>query len=124
MGRERSDEEGLGPLERGRSRYQRKDYEGALSAFSEVSVLPLKRKLIHMHSIVQTPPCFGKFRGYAEVDWKQAVKISEESLLLTALDHRAAAYEKLNQLQSALRDAKQMLEVKPDRAKVGDYLHG
>jgi hypothetical protein len=31
-----ADEEGMGPLERGRRRYQQKDYSGALSAFTEV----------------------------------------------------------------------------------------
>jgi F-box/TPR repeat protein Pof3 len=39
-------------------------------------------------------------------------------LLLTALDHRAAAYEKLKQFQPALRDAKRMIETKPDSSKV------
>ena len=58
MGREGGDEEGLGPLERGRSRYQRKDYEGALSAFTEVSVLPLKRQPTHVHSIIATTAHF------------------------------------------------------------------
>jgi hypothetical protein len=31
------EEEGIGPLERGRRRYQQKDYSGALEAFTEVS---------------------------------------------------------------------------------------
>jgi hypothetical protein len=31
-----ADEEGIGPLERGRGRYLQKDYPGALSAFTEV----------------------------------------------------------------------------------------
>jgi F-box/TPR repeat protein Pof3 len=38
--------------------------------------------------------------------------------LLTALDHRAATYEKMAQLQAALRDSKQMIELKPELAKV------
>jgi F-box/TPR repeat protein Pof3 len=35
-----------------------------------------------------------------------------------ALDYRAAAYEKLGQLQAALKDSKEMIELAPDRAKV------
>lgn len=42
-------------------------------------------------------------------------------MLLTALDYRAATYEKLQQLQSALLDAKRMIDLKPDLSKV-DYL--
>jgi hypothetical protein len=38
--------------------------------------------------------------------------------MLTALDHRAATFEKLNQLQSALKDAKEMIELNPGLAKV------
>lgn len=45
--------------------------------------------------------------------------MSSGNLLHTALDHRAAAYEKLGQLQSALKDAKHMIELKPELAKVG-----
>jgi hypothetical protein len=33
-------EEGMGPLERGRRRYQQKDYPGALEAFTEVGSVP------------------------------------------------------------------------------------
>jgi len=36
------DEEGMGPLERGRGRYQRKDYKGALDAFTQVRALSLQ----------------------------------------------------------------------------------
>jgi hypothetical protein len=32
------DEEGVGPLERGRRLYQQKDYPGALKAFSDVGL--------------------------------------------------------------------------------------
>lgn len=35
-----------------------------------------------------------------------------------ALDHRAASYEKLGLLQAGLRDSKQMIDLKPDFAKV------
>jgi len=38
--------------------------------------------------------------------------------MLTALDHRAATFEKLNQLQPALKDAKEMIELNPGLAKV------
>ncbi|RDL39130.1 uncharacterized protein BP5553_03470 [Venustampulla echinocandica] len=76
-----ADEEGLGPVERGRKRYYQKDYAGALTAFTE------------------------------------AVNTSTGHLLLTALDHRAAAYEKLQQLQPALRDAKRMIDLKPEISK-------
>ena len=41
MSKQRADEEGLGPLEAGRSRYQHKDYQNALAAFNEVSNGPL-----------------------------------------------------------------------------------
>ncbi|KAF7952974.1 hypothetical protein EAE96_006196 [Botrytis aclada] len=75
------EEEGMGPLEKGRHRYQKKNYQGALTAFAE------------------------------------AVEISTGHLLLTALDHRAATYEKLNLLQPALKDAKEMLELKPELSK-------
>ena len=34
-------EQGIGPLERGRGRYQRKDYSGALEAFTQVWISPL-----------------------------------------------------------------------------------
>ncbi|KAL3422553.1 hypothetical protein PVAG01_06709 [Phlyctema vagabunda] len=74
----RLEEDGMGPMERGRRRYQMKDFEGALKAFSE------------------------------------AIKTSTGHMLLTALDHRAAANEKLDQLQAALRDSKQMIELKPE----------
>jgi hypothetical protein len=33
------DEEGMGPLEQGRGRYQRKDYTGALESFAQVGSL-------------------------------------------------------------------------------------
>ncbi|KAF7895486.1 uncharacterized protein EAF01_009448 [Botrytis porri] len=75
------EEEGMGPLEKGRHRYQKKNYQGALTAFAE------------------------------------AVKISTGHLLLTALDHRAATYEKMDLLQPALKDAKEMLELKPELSK-------
>ncbi|KAG9234324.1 hypothetical protein BJ875DRAFT_17711 [Amylocarpus encephaloides] len=74
-------EEGMSPLERGRRRYQRKEYASALSAFTE------------------------------------AVDTSTANLLFTALDHRAAAYEKLQRLQPALRDAKSMIDLKPESSK-------
>jgi hypothetical protein len=51
----------------------------------------------------------------------QAMEVSSGSLLLTALDHRAASYEKLDKLQAALRDSKEMIELNPDLAKV--YSH-
>jgi F-box/TPR repeat protein Pof3 len=35
------DEEGMGPMERGRNRYQKKHYSGALQAFTEVSTTHL-----------------------------------------------------------------------------------
>jgi tetratricopeptide (TPR) repeat protein len=50
--------------------------------------------------------------------FKEAVEITTGNLLLTALDHRAATYEKLNKLQAALRDSKEMIDLKPDFAKV------
>ncbi|ESZ92258.1 hypothetical protein SBOR_7347 [Sclerotinia borealis F-4128] len=75
------EEEGMGPSEKGRHRYQKKNYQGAVVAFTE------------------------------------AMRISTDHLLLTALDHRAATFEKLGQLQSALKDAKEMLELKPELSK-------
>ena len=74
-------EEGMGCVERGRLRYQQKNYPGALEAFSE------------------------------------AVAQSTGSLLLVALDHRAATHEKLGDLKNALRDSKKMMEEKSDGSK-------
>jgi F-box/TPR repeat protein Pof3 len=48
----------------------------------------------------------------------QAISVSNGSILFMALDHRAASYEKLGLLQAALRDSKQMIDLKPDFAKV------
>lgn len=48
----------------------------------------------------------------------QAVEMSTDHLLFTALDSRAAVYEKLEQLLPALRDAKTMIETKPGMSKV------
>jgi len=76
-------EEGTGCVERGRLRYQQKNYAGALEAFTE------------------------------------AVTQSTGSLLLVALDHRAATHEKLGDFKSALRDSKKMIEEKPNASKVG-----
>ncbi|CAG8951570.1 hypothetical protein HYFRA_00007486 [Hymenoscyphus fraxineus] len=76
-------EEGMGPLEKGRRRYQKKDFPAALSAFTD------------------------------------AVDISTSHILMTVLDHRAATYEKLEQLQPALRDAKRMIDLMPDTSKAG-----
>jgi hypothetical protein len=42
MSKKSIDEEGMGPLERGRGRYQRKDYKGALEAFTQVRALSLQ----------------------------------------------------------------------------------
>jgi len=75
-------EEGMGCVERGRLRYQQKNYAGALEAFTE------------------------------------AVAQSTGSLLLVALDHRAATHEKLGDLKNALRDSKKMIEEKQDASKV------
>lgn len=75
-------EEGKSFVERGRLRYQEKDYVGALEAFTE------------------------------------AVAQSTGSLLLVALDHRAATHEKLWDFKNALRDSKKMIEEKPDASKV------
>lgn len=47
----------------------------------------------------------------------QAVKQSTGNLLCTALDYRAATHEKLENLQPALKDAKSMIDLKPDGAK-------
>ena len=46
------------------------------------------------------------------------MKYSTGNLLLTALDHRAATYEKMDKLQAALRDSKQMIDLNPDLSKV------
>lgn len=48
----------------------------------------------------------------------QAVRISSGHLLIDAIDHRAAAYEKLGKLQAALKDSKQMIDFRPNIAKV------
>lgn len=46
------------------------------------------------------------------------MSISDGGVKLIALDHRAATYEKLDQLQLALRDSKKMIDIKPELAKV------
>ncbi|KAI6709791.1 hypothetical protein JHW43_007682 [Diplocarpon mali] len=81
MSRQFDVEEGMGPLQKGRFRYQQQDFSGAVKAFTE------------------------------------AVDMSTDNLLMTALDARAAAYEKLQQLLPALRDARRMLELKPKQSK-------
>lgn len=43
-------------------------------------------------------------------------------MLLQALEHRAATYEKLDDLQSALKDSRRMITLKPEAAKVFDTL--
>lgn len=48
----------------------------------------------------------------------QAVNISSDHFLLNALDQRVATLEKLGQLQTALRDSKRMIDLKPELAKV------
>jgi F-box/TPR repeat protein Pof3 len=48
----------------------------------------------------------------------QAVDYSSQHLLLNALDARAATYEKLGDLQPALRDAKKMIDTMPKLSKV------
>jgi hypothetical protein len=52
----------------------------------------------------------------------QAVEVSTDHPLLDALDNRAATYEKLGQLQAALRDGKEMIDMKPRLSKVGSCL--
>lgn len=47
------------------------------------------------------------------------MECSTGHLRFTALDYRAATYEKLGQLQGALRDAKGMIDGMPGMAKVG-----
>lgn len=125
------DEEGVNPLERGRCLYQRKDYPGALEAFSDVGAFlsglyaqcPSMIAARSLHGLkilcnsifyLLTWPNKLKYTDQAS----QAIKVSSGSLLLTALDHRAASYEKLNKLQAALRDSREMIELNPDLAKV------
>ena len=125
------DEEGVNPLERGRRLYQQKDYTGALEAFSDVGAFlsglyaqgpsMIAARSLHGLKILYnsifyllTWPNKLKYTDQAS----QAIKLSSGSLLLTALDHRAASYEKLNKLQAALRDSKEMIELNPDLAKV------
>ncbi len=44
--------------------------------------------------------------------------MSTDHLLLKALDGRAASFEKLDRLQLALRDAKEMIDISPKVSKV------
>lgn len=53
-----------------------------------------------------------------ESNLSQAIEMSSDNLLLTAWDHRAACYEKLQQYQPALKDAKRMIDLKPECSKV------
>jgi F-box/TPR repeat protein Pof3 len=46
------------------------------------------------------------------------VNCSSQHLLLNALDARAGTYEKLGDLQPALRDAKKMIDEMPKLSKV------
>lgn len=94
------DEEGLSPAEKGRQRYQGKDFVGAIEAFTEVRF---------DIQYIQT--------SRTDHD-EQAVNISTDYLLFEALDKRAATYVKLDELQLALRDAKRMIELKPALSKV------
>lgn len=48
--------------------------------------------------------------------------MSTDHLLLKALDGRAASYEKLDKLQLALRDAKEMIDLSPKVSKVSTGL--
>ena len=52
-----ADEDGMGPLERGRRRYQQKDYSGALSAFTEVCVSCMSFSLVI--GVFSRPPFAG-----------------------------------------------------------------
>ncbi|KAH8687214.1 hypothetical protein BGZ60DRAFT_521877 [Tricladium varicosporioides] len=47
----------------------------------------------------------------------EAIEMSSDNLLLTAWDHRAACYEKLHQYHPALKDAKRMIDLKPECSK-------
>ncbi|KAK0108413.1 hypothetical protein ONS95_003221 [Cadophora gregata] len=65
----------------------------------------------------------GRFR-YKQKDYNGALEAFSEAvasyadhMLLTALDSRAATYEKLGQLMPALRDGKTMIETKPKMSK-------
>lgn len=101
-------EEGMGPLEKGRHRYSKKDYPGALSAFTDVGLhQPGTSHLAHESYCISDSMLV-----------LQVINISTSHILLTALDHRAATYEKLKQLQPALRDAKRMIDLMPETPKV------
>lgn len=71
----------MSPMDKGRHRYAKGDYAGALAAFTE------------------------------------AANSTSQHLLLNALDARAATYEKLGDLQPALRDAKKMIDEMPAISK-------
>ncbi|KAE9375308.1 hypothetical protein N431DRAFT_542865 [Stipitochalara longipes BDJ] len=81
MGKPKAVEDGMDSMGKGRHRYAKGDYAGALEAFTE------------------------------------AVQYSSQHLLLNALDARAATYEKLGDLQPALRDAKKMIDEMPKLSK-------
>ncbi|KAL2071543.1 hypothetical protein VTL71DRAFT_12778 [Oculimacula yallundae] len=55
--------------------------------------------------------------GGALKAFNEAVASSTDHMLLTALDSRAATYEKLEQFMPALRDGKAMIEMKPKLSK-------
>ncbi|KAG9241711.1 hypothetical protein BJ878DRAFT_214365 [Calycina marina] len=57
-----------------------------------------------------------KYAGALEA-FSEAVSRTTGSLLLIALDHRAATQEKLGDLRSALRDSKKMIDIKGDESK-------
>lgn len=84
----------------GRAKYQVKDYAAALRAFNQVSPF----------IVFQTE---GR-----RANQSQAVDESTDFILFQALEYRAATFEKLNDLQSALKDARRMITSKPELAKV------
>jgi F-box/TPR repeat protein Pof3 len=63
---------------------------------------------------------FGKLAQNLIIE--KAVNESTEFLLLNALDHRAAALEKLERLQPALKDSKRMIDLKPELSKASQII--
>ena len=59
MSKQRVDEEGMGPLERGRGRYQQQDYDSALHFFNDVGIgYMIARDYLHLEGVASSSLSF------------------------------------------------------------------
>lgn len=107
----------MNPLERGAKRYRDKKYESALEAFDEVTSFLQSWFLFFFFLLISENPVLQISIQVHPTKQTQAVKVSTGHILVTALDHRAATYEKMREYKKALKDAKAMIEEQPACAK-------